>query len=86
MLWLQGQLEAAMDVDVAEKPAAVSHPLTKKAKALNRARAGGVARITPPKLPSLATGEMSEGDRHLLRLPRRWQVRHLASPPFVSDR
>jgi hypothetical protein len=73
-------MEAAMDVDqaTAKSPAvshAASHPLAKKAKALDRARAGGPARVLPPRPPAVATGELSEGNRLLLRLPRRWQVR-----------
>lgn len=71
-----------MDMEAAG-PAAVSrevcNPLTKKAKALDRARAQisatkAVSMRGPPLLP---TGELDEGDRLLLRLPRRWQVLNL---------
>ena len=76
-----------MDVEVAAKSNAASHaashPVTKKANALKRARAGGGARIITPRPPARATGELNEGDRLLLRLPRRWQVR-LVQPALFT--
>lgn len=79
-----------MEMEAAE-PAAVSpevcNPLAKKAKALDRAR----AHISATKALSMKgppTGELHEGDRLLLRLPRRWQVLELTfkSPePLNAD-
>ncbi|BDA48420.1 probable nuclear receptor corepressor 1 at N-terminal half [Coccomyxa sp. Obi] len=72
---------AGADVDMeAAEPAAVSRevckPLVKKAKALDRARAhiSATKAVASMKGPLLPTGELDEGDRLLLRLPRRWQV------------